>query len=270
MPACCLSVVTGYHPDMAQLTQALDIKGGIVAAAGAGGKKSLLYALAREHRARVAYTATVHSARPPDVAGFRLEVADEVQLLERARYHTGPGRYAFLQPSDKPDRLAGISPAGVALLHAAGAFALTLVKADGARMRALKAPAPSEPVLPERCDVLIYVLSASALGAPFGDRIVHRPERFKAITDAVEGAPISDAAVARLVAFVALAARRHGVGRVIPVINQVDDPAAEARARTCAERILEADPDTARVVLTRLLPESTHPVVAIIDQRRVC
>lgn len=270
MPACCLSVVTGYHPDMAQLTQALDIKGGIVAAAGAGGKKSLLYALAREHRARLAYTATVHSARPPDVAGFRLEVADEVQLLERARHHTGPGRYAFLQPSDKPERLAGMSPAGVAHLHAAGAFALTLVKADGARMRPLKAPSPSEPVLPQRCDVLIFVLSASALGAPFDDSIVHRPERFKAITDAVEGAPITASAVARLVAFVAEAARRNGIGRFVPVINQVDDPAAEARARVCAEAILEADPDCGRVVLTRLVPESSHPVVAVIDQRRVC
>lgn len=270
MPACCLAVVAGYHPGMTQLTMALAIKGGIVAAAGAGGKKSLLYTLARENTGRVAYTATVHSTPPPDTAGFRLRIGDEAELIEAARQGTEPGRYAFLQPSDKPQRLAGISQAGVAVLHTAGAFALTLVKADGARMRALKAPAASEPVLPESCDTLVYVLSASALGAPLDADTVHRPERFGALTGAAEGQPITAEAVASLVAIVAQAARREGVRRCIPIINQVDDSAAEARARVCAEAILDADPDCPRVVLTRLVSESAQPVVAILDQRSVC
>jgi len=137
-------------------------------------------------------------------------------------------------------------------------------------MRALKAPAESEPVLPEACDTLVYVLSASALGAPCDAHTVHRPERFSALTGVTEGQPITADAVARLVTFVAQAARRAGVRRCIPVINQVGDSTAEARARVCAEAILDADPDCPRVLLTRLVPESAQPVVAILDQRGVC
>ena len=43
---------------MTELLEALDIDGGIVAAIGAGGKKSLLYAIAAASRGRVAWTAT--------------------------------------------------------------------------------------------------------------------------------------------------------------------------------------------------------------------
>ena len=44
------------------LARALGVTGGIVCAAGAGGKKSLLYALARAWPGRVGVTATVHMA----------------------------------------------------------------------------------------------------------------------------------------------------------------------------------------------------------------
>ena len=55
---------------------------------------------------------------------------------------------AYAGPSAKPGRLGGVPGELIAGLHAEAGFAVTLVKADGARMRWLKAPRDDEPVLP--------------------------------------------------------------------------------------------------------------------------
>ena len=51
---------------MPALIDALEAREGIVCAVGAGGKKSVLYQLAREHPGRFALTATVHVTEFPD------------------------------------------------------------------------------------------------------------------------------------------------------------------------------------------------------------
>ena len=54
---------------MTILLRALGIEQGIIAAIGAGGKKSLLYAIAAEVPGRVAWTSTVHTPTPPRWTG---------------------------------------------------------------------------------------------------------------------------------------------------------------------------------------------------------
>jgi probable selenium-dependent hydroxylase accessory protein YqeC len=67
-------------------------------------------------------------------------------------------------------------------IHREGSFAVTYVKADGARMRLVKAPQDDEPVLPGGATNVVPILSARAIGEPLTSRIAHRVERIERVT----------------------------------------------------------------------------------------
>ncbi|MFP4334713.1 MAG: selenium cofactor biosynthesis protein YqeC [Wenzhouxiangella sp.] len=236
---------------MSELLSELQLDG-IVAAIGAGGKKSVLNELAAGAPGRVAWTGTVFTARPPRWTGVEVHVGEETELLDRAAGLDRPGRHAFLLPSDKPGRYGGMSPEGVDQLHQVGRFDLTLVKADGARMRGLKCPRPGEPVLPDTTGTVLLILSARVIGQPLTEEFVHRPERVAAVT----GRPIGQALTPADLA--AVFTRPGGIsegtaGRtVIPIINQVDDDVLRAHASETARQVLAASQRFDRVILTCL------------------
>ena len=68
---------------MTKLIDALGAHSGIVCAVGAGGKKSVLYQLAREHPGRYALTATVHTTVFPDDLSVDPAIDDAAALRER-------------------------------------------------------------------------------------------------------------------------------------------------------------------------------------------
>ena len=65
---------------MTALIDALGAHSGIVCAVGAGGKKSVLYQLAREHCGRFALTATVHTTTFPDDLPVEPVIDDDTAL----------------------------------------------------------------------------------------------------------------------------------------------------------------------------------------------
>ena len=252
---------------MTALLQALGITRGIVAAIGAGGKKSLLYAIAAEAPGRVAWTATVHTPRPPRWADMEINVESAEALIRQAASETGARVRAFLQPSAKTGRVAGLGPEEVEALHDAGDFDLTLVKADGARMRGIKAPKPGEPVLPKSTAKVLVVVSAAVLGQSLDERIAHRPDRIAEITGLEIGQPIGPEHFARL--FSADNGLLQGTRPfdVCAVINQVDDDRRQRAAEAAASAMLAASPVLDRVVLTRLGPAcEADPVVGIVPR----
>mgnify|MGYP005847000419 CR=1 FL=1 len=253
---------------MTTLLRALEITQGIVAAVGAGGKKSLLYAIAAETSGRVAWTSTVYTPRPPRWTGMEINVDATDELIRQAGIDTGARVRAFVQPTAKTGRVAGLAPDQVEALHAAGGFDLTLVKADGARMRGIKAPRPGEPVLPQSTTKVLVVVSAAVLGQPLDERIAHRPERIAEITRLAIGQPIGPEHIARL--FSAEHGLLQGTGEfeVCAVINQVDNELRQQAAQAAASAMLAANPALDRVVLTCLGParEPARSVVAIIRQ----
>ena len=251
---------------MTALLHALGVERGIVAAIGAGGKKSLLYAIAAAAPGRVAWTATVHTPRPPRWTGMEINLDSAEQLIRLAQCRTGARVRAFLQPAAKPGRVAGLAPGQVEKLHVAGDFDLTLVKADGARMRGIKAPKPGEPVVPQSAARVLVVISAAVLGKPLDERIAHRPERIAEITGAAIGEPLGPAHFGRLFS------DAHGLLQgtrafdVCAVINQVDDERIRHAAENAASEMLAANPLLDRVVLTCLqsVREPAGAVVGII------
>lgn len=234
------------------LAHALGISGGIVCAVGAGGKKSLLYTLAREAVGRVGVTATVTTFPFPRWLDARVVIDDEAALRWLLASPGGSGVTAYACPSDKQARLSGLSPAAVADIHAAGGFALTLVKADGARMHGIKAPKPSEPVLPAATTLVLPVVSAGVIGQPLTADVAHRPERLADVVGATLGAPITAEHVGRLLASEHGALQATAGLPVVPVINQVDDAERLQQARAVADVALALSNRFDRVVLTCL------------------
>jgi probable selenium-dependent hydroxylase accessory protein YqeC len=253
----------------ARLLDLLAARTGLVCAVGAGGKKSTLYRLAEAHlvagTTRIGLTCTVSMGPPPrNLPDERLIAAPETLSAEvpgLARRHR---LLAYAQPSAKPGRLGGLPGALIARLHAEGGFAVTLVKADGARMRWLKAPRDDEPVLPEGVATVLPVVSIRALGQPLEPAIAHRIERVAAVTGAALGERLEPAHLARLLS--SAEGALHGVGTavVVPLVNMVDDEARRTDAREVAQRALAETDRFDRVVLTSMIADD--PMVEVIDR----
>ena len=250
-----------------RLLDLLTARCGIVCAVGAGGKKSTLYRLAEAHRlagtARIGLTCTVTMGPPPRrLPDHALVAAPEVLAAEVPALATRYPLLAYAQPSPKPGRLGGVPVELIARLHAEGGFAVTLVKADGARMRWIKAPHEDEPVLPDGMTTLLPVISARALGRPLDQTVGHRIERLAAVTGAAIGERLEPIHLARLLTSEQGALQRAGAAVVVPILNMVDDEAVRSGARAVAERALAATDRFDRVVLASMI--AADPVVEVI------
>lgn len=236
---------------------------GVVCAVGAGGKKSLLRHLATAHPGRVAITATVFTTYFQEEIGFSVVVTEDARLPAAVAAADPACSVAYACPGDKAARRAGASVATVERIHRECGFEATYVKADGARMRLVKAPRDDEPALPGCATTVIPILSARAIGAPLDARIAHRVELVERVAGLRPGECIEPVHLARLFAS-PLGMLKSTDGRsVVPVINGVDDAAHEARAREVAAAALELSDRFDRVVLT-CLARPVDPVVAVV------
>ena len=137
------------------------------------------------------------------------------------------------------------------------------MKADGARMRLIKAPAADEPAIPPSATIVLPVLSAHAFVVPLGPNIAHRVDRVVEGAGAKEGAPIAPVHLGRLLGSPQGLLKSTEGRRVVPVINMVDDAVLEAHAREAAAVALELTDRFDRVVLVSLA-RPADPVVAVV------
>jgi probable selenium-dependent hydroxylase accessory protein YqeC len=147
-------------------------------------------------------------------------------------------------------------------LHDEGGFGVTLIKADGARMRWIKAPAAGEPVLPPGVTTVLPLVSAKVFGQPLTEIVAHRMERVIAVTGARPGERVTPEHVARLLTSEAGALQGVGRATVVPIINMVDDQAKHEAAREAACQALASSNRLARIVLTRML--ATAPIIEVV------
>jgi len=233
------------------LLDALEARRGIVCAVGAGGKKSTLYRLLQRHPGRVALTASAHTTYFPATLGLH-EIIAETSALTAAVAGCDANKIGYAAPSTRPGRHAGVPVGMIEQIHNLGDFDLTLVKADGARMRLLKAPAEHEPVLPPSATTLVTVVSAAAIGRGFDESIVHRTEQAARITGLETGERIAPVHVARLLSSPDGLLKGCGDMTVVPLINMVDDETIEKLARQAAEIALDQTTRFDRVVLASM------------------
>ena len=248
---------------MTALIDALEVHEGIVCAVGAGGKKSVLYQLAREHPGRVALTATVHTTEFPADLDVDALIDEDRDLQARVLVADPARSVAYACASSKPGRHAGASPVTIRAIHDAGGFAATFVKADGARMRWIKAPEADEPMLVPGADTVIPVVSARAIGEPLSERVAHRIDRVAEVTGIAPGELLTPEAIGRLLASEQGALQHAGGARVAPVINMVDNENKEEMARVAASAAIAMTSRFDRVVLC-CLHRPDRPVVAVV------
>ena len=153
-----------------RLIELLNIRPGLTAIIGGGGKTTLLYALAETLKNRGSViVATSAKIRRPE----HLPVADPAtpEALQAALQTASPLCLGSPWPEGK--LAAPTLPFG-ALVRAAD---YVLVEADGSKGLPAKAHAPHEPPIPAEAERVILVLGADAFGQPIA-RVCHRPELF--------------------------------------------------------------------------------------------
>ena len=248
---------------MQTLLEALGAFHGIVSVVGAGGKKSLMRRMAGEHAGRVCLTTTVRIPPLGVIPGGVTVIAPGEELPARVAEAAARHRIVVCAtPETRRGRYEGVSPALVPTLHAAGNFDLTLVKADGARMRFVKVPGDDEPCIAEQSTLVVPVSSVSVLGRPLDERCAHRPERVAQVTGAAPGEPLTPLHLARLLASPEGGLRKTEGIEVVPMVTHADDEETLAAAREVARLALEMCARFDRVVLAALrAPQALREVV---------
>ena len=139
--------------------EALDVRPGVTAVIGSGGKSSLLRRLAEEVPGTAILCTTTH-----------------------------------IRPFSEYPVLENPSPADIRQALAAGRVLCTGTPCENGKLTApalpLKAHAAHEPVIPENSRRVICVVGASGFGKPVRET-VHRWERFCGLTGAVETEPVT-------------------------------------------------------------------------------
>lgn len=238
---------------------------GIISVVGAGGKKTTMYRLAAAHTGRIAITSTVYTPPFRRRLNAHLVLADAEHLT--AQVNSALQKYervAYAQASNKPARLRGVSPQQVADIHRTLGFDATLVKADGARLRWVKAPDQNEPVVPSDTSVLIPVLSIRAIGKRLSDEIAHRVKDVAHIMKIQPGDRITATHLARLLSSEDGALKSANQARVIPVINMVESKEEARLAKLVAEQAMGETNKIDRVVIASMARED--PVLHVVQK----
>lgn len=177
---------------------ALEIRRGVTAVIGGGGKTTLLRRLGAE----LAEQGTVLLCTTTKIYPFAdlpcARTAQELDALRRSCRLLCAGT-----PLEGIGKLT-VPPLPIAAL--AERFDYVLVEADGSAGHPMKAHAPHEPVVPKSAEQTILVLGASGFGRPI-NKAAHRPQQYARLAGASPDAPITPDLAARVLLAEALHTR---------------------------------------------------------------
>lgn len=208
-----------------KLAELLEIRPGVTAVTGGGGKTTLLRILGEElaaagHTVLLCATAKIYPFPGLENLEDPGEQALKRALSSRRPVCAGtsvPGTGKLTAPSLPMARLAELAD-------------YVLAEADGSAGRPFKAHAAHEPVVPREANQIVTVAGASGFGRPVREA-VHRPELFGFLTELEPEDPVTPEAVAE--ALQTEASTSWPPVRVL--VNQAEDAAALAAARRLAE-----------------------------------
>lgn len=236
----------------------------LISFVGAGGKKTAMHRLVDEACTRnltIGYTTTAHMPPP----SLPLVVTDADELIEtlRSGFSLDPdsGNYALsfarewvMNPERVDEKVSGFDPGVIDNVFQTGQFEWLVVKADGARMRELKAPSENEnePPLPKASTCVVPVASVRAVGSPLSSDQVHRVKHVASLV-LEPGATITPEAVGTVLA--------HPDGGcknvppdvpVIPLVNKADTHELRETGRRVIETAIERNERIDRGLVTSL------------------
>jgi len=230
----------------------------LVAFTGAGGKSTLMMALAKELPGRVLITTTTRMfAAQIETAASTLTASicryPDLALLDDASAQV---QHWIVVGPLLEDKVTGVPLDLPQQLLARPDIDIVLVEGDGSKMLPVKAPAAHEPALPLGVTLVVPVVGISALNGRIKD-IAHRPQIVARLLAKQESDQLTVDDMAAL-----LSHEEGGIksvpdtARVIPAINQVETPGQLQAARQIARLVL-GQPSVQQVVISRALAEGS-------------
>ena len=207
--------------DLVNLADILATVPGITAVIGGGGKSTLLATGGRglvERGRRVVLATSTH-----------MFPASCITLVDHIDAHTE----SLVQVGTLDQTTGKLTAPKASWSELAAAADHMLVEADGSRGLPFKAHNEYEPVIPEGCARVIYVVGASGFGRPVYDA-VHRPQEFRRMTGVAAYEPATPQLVAQGICIEGLV----GMPDDLVVVNQAESPESLEAARTFARALL--------------------------------
>jgi molybdenum cofactor cytidylyltransferase len=224
-----------------KLSQALRVTSvsPIIAFAGAGGKTTAIFQLARELKGPVIVTATTH------LGGWQISLADHhiiAESMDEVGAHEFNG-VTLITGSIKDDRTEPINKSILAWLREDSKRhnIPLLIEADGSRQKPLKAPAEHEPAIPEFVELVVAIAGLNGLGKQLNEENVHRPEVFGKLANRQKDTAITSEDVVKV-----LCHPKGGLknipsqARRAALLNQADTPELQAIGGKMAGPLLKS------------------------------
>lgn len=179
-------------------------RGDAVSIVGSGGKVTLMYRFSHEALElgyTVVTTASTHIHPPNARQSHGLIVADETPdwLSDLPGTLASRRHVTIVGERPRPDKLRGLDADVLDRLRSVCPIDLMLVKADGARTRAFKAPGDHEPAVPSWTTHCVIVAGLQSVGLPLNEKHVHRIERVMALTALQPDEPLTPEAIGGVV-----------------------------------------------------------------------
>jgi probable selenium-dependent hydroxylase accessory protein YqeC len=232
----------------------------LISLVGAGGKTTLMFALAGELRVlnrRVITTTTTKIYPPAQEESPRLLLGgpEVFPSIEEDLIHYGHITWAAGRTAE--NKLLGGSLPDLAHLWTRGCADFLIVEADGSARRPIKAPHQNEPVVPLESTCFISVFGLSALGQPLNSNWAFRPEIISRLTGIQPGSPFSAEGLANLATHPLGGLKGRGPGmRAVVFLNQWDSQSDGHPLRHLAEAILsKGQGQIERVLVGQLKPK---------------
>lgn len=220
----------------------------VVSLVGAGGKTTLMYALAEhfvKHGAKTIVTTTTHIYRPEHNLWAR--TPEEVRNL------WSQGFYAVVGLEAENGKLQSLP---VQELDACIQMAdIVLIEADGAKRMPCKVPAAREPVIPKSCDTVIGVMGMDAVGKPL-EQVCFRLEEAVKLLDAAPVDLLTVEMAAKILASEEGTRKQVGNRDYYVVLNKCD---SKERIRAAEQiRALLEEKGIHKCILTSFLKTETE------------
>jgi molybdenum cofactor cytidylyltransferase len=171
-----------------------------LAAVGAGGKSSLLFALSRQIPGKVIVTTTTHFAIDQLALGD-LHLTDvDASLIQKIHTAHEDAVIVISGTDVQKERINGPSPENLEKIKSVcdEKGYTFLVEADGSRKLPLKAYGDNEPVIPAWIDLVVFVVGCRAIGNPLDDEHVFRAGIFAEVSDTPFGETVHVDAICRM------------------------------------------------------------------------
>lgn len=191
-----------------KLAELLDIRPGVTAVIGGGGKTTLLRTLGEALAAAGSRVLLCASTKILPFDGLpNLADPTEAALGEALE------RYRLICAGTPVPGTGKLTALSVPMARLAELADYVLVEADGSAGRPMKAHAAHEPVIPPEANQAVCVVGASGFGRPIVEA-AHRPERYARLAGLPETAPVTPEAAASVL-------RAEGLQHRI-YVNRVD------------------------------------------------